>query len=101
MVVTAPGVVGISRWLAPKLIDPPPKEEHRQPAATEQADVFACAMLYIEVHTGELPFGDGRYKAAILVIARGRRQENLPTPNAVAPLLRPDICDRSTFIQKP
>jgi hypothetical protein len=78
MVATAPGVVGISRWLAPKLIDPPPKEKHQQPAATEQADVSARAMLYIQVHTGELPFGDVRYKAAILVIARGWRPGKPP-----------------------
>ena len=75
MIAATPGAVGISRWLAPELINPPRKKGHRQPAGTEQADIFAFAMLAIEVFTGELPFGDVRHETAILMIARGHRPE--------------------------
>lgn len=75
MVAATPGVVGISRWLAPELIDPPRKKGYQQPPATEQADIFAFAMLCIEVFTGELPFGDVRHETAILMIVRGQRPE--------------------------
>ena len=75
MVAATPGVVGISRWLAPELIDPPRKKGNQQPTATEQADIFAFAMLDIEVFTGELPFGDVRHESAILKIVRGQRPE--------------------------
>ncbi|KAF9646892.1 kinase-like protein [Thelephora ganbajun] len=75
MIAATPGVVGISRWLAPELIDPPRKKGHRQPAGTGQADIFAFAMLVIEVLTGELPFGDVRHESAILMIAHGKRPE--------------------------
>ena len=75
MIAATPGVVGISRWLAPELINPPRKKGHRQPAGTEQADIFAFAMLAIEVFAGDLPFGDVRHETAILMIARGHRPE--------------------------
>ena len=75
MIAATPGVVGISRWLAPELINPPRRRGYRQPAGTEQADIFAFAMLAMEVFTGELPFGDVRHETAILMIARGQRPE--------------------------
>jgi len=74
MIAATPGVVGISRWLAPELINPP-KKGRRQPAGTEQADIFAFGMLAIEVFTGKLPFGDVRHETAILMIAQGQRPE--------------------------
>jgi len=75
MSAATPGVVGMSRWLAPELINPPRRKEHRQPAGTAKADIFAFAMLVIEVFTGELPFGNVRHETAILMIARGQRPE--------------------------
>ena len=75
MIAATPGAVGISRWLAPELINPPRKKGYRQPAGTEQADIFAFAMLGIEIFTGELPFGDTRHETAILMIAQGQRPE--------------------------
>ena len=73
MNAATPGVVGISRWLAPELINPPRKKGNQQPAGTEQADIFAFAMLAIELFTGALPFGDVRHETAILMIAQGQR----------------------------
>ena len=75
MIAATPGAVGISRWLAPELINPPRKKEYRQPAGTEEADIFAFGMLTLEVFTGELPYGSARHETAILMIARGRRPE--------------------------
>ena len=80
MEAATPGVVGISRWLAPELIDPPRRKGHQQPAATEQADIFAFAMLVVEVFTGDLPFGDVRHETAILMIVRGQRPEKPHDP---------------------
>ena len=74
-IAATPGAVGISRWLAPELINPPRKKGYRQPAGTEKADIFAFAMLVVEVFTGELPFGDVRHETAILMIAQGQRPE--------------------------
>jgi len=75
MVAATPGAVGISRWLAPELIDPPRKKGYKQPAATKEADIFAFAMLGIEVFTEELPFGEMRHETAILMIVRGQRPD--------------------------
>ena len=75
MVAATPGVVGISRWLAPELINPPRKKGRLQPVGTKQADIFAFAMLAIEVFTGELPFGDVRHETATLMIALGKRPD--------------------------
>ena len=82
MEAATPGVVGISRWLAPELIDPPRRKGHQQPAATEQADIFAFAMLVVEVFTGDLPFGDVRHETAILMIVRGQRPEKPHDPES-------------------
>lgn len=75
MIAATPGVVGISRWLAPELIKPPSQKGHQQSAGTEQADIFAFAMLGIEVFTGKLPFGDVGREKAVLMISRGKRPE--------------------------
>ena len=95
MVAATPGVVGISRWLAPELIDPPRKKWRQQPMATEQADIFAFAMLAIEVYTGELPFCDVRHETAVLMILRGQRQDK--PADADSRGLTPEIWK---FIQK-
>ena len=61
MIAATPGAVGISRWLAPELINPSRKKGYRQPAGTGQADIFAFAILVVEVVTGELSFGSVSY----------------------------------------
>lgn len=95
MIAATPGAVGISRWLAPELINPPCKKGHHQLPGTQQADIFAFAMLVIEVFTGALPFGDVRHETAILMIARGQRPEK--PRGAESRGLTPDIWK---FIQK-
>ena len=75
MIAATPGVVGISRWLAPDLINPPRKKGYRQPAGTEQTDIFAFAMLDVEVFTRGLPFCGVWHETVILMIAQGQRPE--------------------------
>lgn len=67
--------MGISKWLAPEVIDPPREEGYRQPVGTEQAGIFTFAMLNTGVFTGGLPFGDVRRETPILMIAQGQRPE--------------------------
>ena len=72
-IAATPGVADISRWLAPELIKPP---QSRQPVGTKQADIFAFAMLDIEVFTEELPFGNSiTHRRAVLLISKGDRPE--------------------------
>ena len=77
MVAATPGVVGISGWLAPELINPPCWKGHRarQLADMKWADILAFAMSGIEVFTGDLPFGDVKHETAILMVAQGKGPE--------------------------
>ncbi|KAF9646166.1 kinase-like protein [Thelephora ganbajun] len=82
-IAATPGVAGSSRWLAPEIIDPPRKTGSKPLAASKPADVFAFAMLAVEVFTGNVPFGNMRNELAVIHIAHGKR----PTkPQAVEQL---------------
>ena len=73
-VAATPGVVGSSQWLAPELIGPPEGPNPR--FESKPADVFAFAMLVVEVYTGRLPFGDEvKPESAMVDIARGKRPD--------------------------
>ena len=56
------------RWLAPEV--DPHKDER-----SKLADIFAFAMLAVEVFTGKEPFGDMKKKSVVLHIADGGRPE--------------------------
>lgn len=75
-----PGVVGLSRWIAPEIIDPSGKGNSKSLTASKPADVFAFAMLAVEVFTGKVPFGDIKNETAIVSIVNGKR----PTKPLVA-----------------
>lgn len=81
-IAATPGVVGCSRWLAPEIINPP-RKGNRSRVESEPADVFAFAMVAVEVFTGELPFGEVRHETAILMICRGCRPEKPENAQAV------------------
>ena len=72
-VAATPGAVGTSRWLAPEIIDPPNKTGISPTAASKPADVFAFAMLAVEVFTGKIPFGNLRNETVVIQIAQGKR----------------------------
>lgn len=55
-IAATPGPVGSSRWAAPEILNPP--NSSNPSIASKPADVFAFAMLAVEVYTGELPYGD-------------------------------------------
>ena len=53
MTTATPEVASISRWLTPRFINLLRKKRSRQPADTEQADIFAIVLF-----AGGLPFND-------------------------------------------
>ena len=72
-IATIPGVAGSSRWLAPEIIDPASKASFKPPTGSKPADVFAFAMLAVEVFTGKIPFENMKNEAVIIQIANGKR----------------------------
>ena len=65
-----PGIPGPSRWLAPEIID---SANSRPPSASKSADVFAFAMLTVEVFTGKVPFGNMKNGSIAIQIVNGKR----------------------------
>ena len=76
-IAATPGVFGTSRWLAPEIIDPPRKGRCRPLVESKPADVFAFAMLAIEVFTGKVPFWGQKNEAVVIRIVQGGRP-NMP-----------------------
>ena len=70
-IAATPGVAGSSRWLAPEIIDPPRKA--KAVTASKPADVFAFAMLVVEVFTGKVPFSNMKNKSVVIHIVDGKR----------------------------
>jgi len=64
---------GSSRWLAPEIINPPSKATSKPPTASKPADVFAFAMITVEVFTGRVPFGDVGNTPVAIQIVGGKR----------------------------
>jgi len=74
-VAATPGAVGTSRWLAPEIISPVRKGSTLPVMESRPADVFAFAMLAVEVFTGKIPFDEQKNEAVVLHISRGGRPE--------------------------
>ena len=72
-VAKIPGIPGPSRWLAPEIIDSTHKANASYPKASKPADVFAFAMLSVEVFTGRVPFGNMKNESVIIQIVNGKR----------------------------
>lgn len=77
-IAATPGVVGTSRWLAPEIINPPSNSSSKPSTSSKPADVFAFAMLAVEVFTGKVPFGSMKNEAVVISIAKGKRPEKPP-----------------------
>ena len=65
----APEVDEIFKWLAPEMIT------HLKPVS-KPTDVFAFAMLIMEVFTGEVPWGEVTTIHAVSMIGRGGRPDH-------------------------
>ena len=78
-IVATPGVAGSPRWLAPEILDPPSKTGTKPTAASKPADVFAFAMLAVEVFTGKVPFPDMTNGSVVVQILNGKRPVKPPT----------------------
>lgn len=74
-IAATPGVAGSSRWLAPEIIDPPNKATPTPMTASKAADVFAFAMLAVEVFTGKVPFSNLKNESVVIQIVGGKRPE--------------------------
>ena len=72
-VAATPGAVGTSRWLAPEIITPTRKGAAMPVMESKAADVFAFAMLAVEVFTGKMPFEEQKNEAVVLRISQGGR----------------------------
>jgi len=70
-VAATPGAAGSSRWLAPEIIDPPGKAKSKPSTASKPADVFAFAMLAVEVFTGKV--SSESMKSVVIHFANGKR----------------------------
>ena len=71
--VATPGVAGSPRWLAPEIIGLPSETSSKQTAASKPADVFAFAMLAVEVFSGKVPFPDMTNGVVVIQIVGGKR----------------------------
>jgi len=75
-IAATPGVAGSSRWLAPEVIGPP-KPSSKPMMASKSADVFAFAMLVVEVFSGKFPFRGMKNESVVVQIASGKRPTKL------------------------
>ena len=74
-VSATPEVVGTSRWLAPEIIDPFRDVNGMLVVESKPADVFAFAMLTVEVFTGKIPFEELKNEAVVPWVLGGGRPE--------------------------
>ena len=70
-VAATPGDVGTSRRLVPERITPTRKGAATLALESKGADVFAFAMLAMEIFTGKIPFEEQKNEAAVLRISQG------------------------------
>ena len=61
------------RRLAPEIIDPPDSASSNFVIASKPADVFAFAMLVVEVFSGEVPFSNTEGGSVVTHIVNGKR----------------------------
>jgi len=61
----ASNVLGTTRWMAPELLDPDQFEE-AQGRPSKASDVYALAMVMLEVFSGAPPFGNLTKEAAVI-----------------------------------
>jgi serine/threonine protein kinase len=71
--VVTPGADGMSRWLAPEIINPAHTRDTVSASESKEADVFAFGMVGVEVFTSKDPFEGQKSNEVVLAIARGDR----------------------------
>jgi serine/threonine protein kinase len=74
-IAATPGVSGSSWWLAPEIINTPRKASLKLMTASKSADIFAFAMLAVEVFTGKVPFRNMKNESVVIQIAGGKRPD--------------------------
>ncbi|KAK2465006.1 hypothetical protein APHAL10511_003082 [Amanita phalloides] len=67
---------GSARWIAPEIMTDADDELYGGPKYTNASDIFAFAMIIIEVFTGDVPFAAKRQDLAVLrIISEGKRPD--------------------------
>jgi serine/threonine protein kinase len=95
---------GISRWMAPELIDLMPKTREGVLKHPFKSDVHSFGMLCYEIVTGDFPFSNVGPKAAKMKVLRGDRPE-LPSqcPQSLKNLIKlcwdPEPITRPSFAE--
>jgi serine/threonine protein kinase len=74
-VAEIPGACGTSRWLAPEFMGDTHNGTDTPAMESCPADVFAFAMVAVEVFTGKIPFEKQKTQTAAQKIAKGDRPE--------------------------
>lgn len=67
------------QWYAPEIISSLKRTCLEPPTASKPADIFAFAMLVVEVFAGTVPFGNMKNKAVKIQILEGKRPLKPPT----------------------
>ena len=82
-VAATPGAVRTSKWLESEIITPTRKGAAMPVMKSKAADVFAFAMLAVEVFTGNIPFEEQNNEAVVLRTSQGGRPATPPTARDV------------------
>ena len=72
-ILATPEAVGTSRWLAPEIINPSADSNGVLVVESKPADVFAFAMLVVEIFTGKIPFEELKNEAVVPWVLGGGR----------------------------
>lgn len=80
---TTSKIAGPARWSAPEILDPPEDEETisneiHDPQYTKAGDMFAFAMLLIEMFTCKAPFNKIRNDSAVIFRILKRERPDMP-----------------------
>ena len=70
-----PGILVASRWLAPEIMGASCGANSVSVMESKPADVFAFAMLTVEVFSGRMPFEGWRNEAVMRIVLQGGRPE--------------------------
>ena len=82
-VLVTPEVAGTSRWLAPEIINPSRGNNGMLVLEAKPADVFAFAMLAVEIFTDKVPLEELKNEAVVPWILEGGRPKMPESARAV------------------
>jgi len=75
---TTTKIAGPARWTAPEILDSPDDEEVSEAHYSTKSDVFAFAMTFIEIITGQPPFQRIKNDSAVIFKILGEKRPEIP-----------------------